>query len=190
MLADEAHDPGGKSAFPLPDGMVGGAAFGGPNDCFRHSLWRRWGIDFPLSQLGPYALFCGANPSTARGDVNDPTIVREVGFTKRFGLRSYLKVNVLDYRATYPADLLKPGVAPRSAVNLNTIRDAAAKADLVVMAYGAMHKRFEPEIAETVAWLKKDGRELWCLGLTQAGLPRHPLYLKSDSPLVRFDTVN
>jgi len=30
------------------------------------------------------------------------------------------------------------------------------------------------------------GRELWCLGLTQDGHPRHPLYVAGDQPLVRW----
>jgi hypothetical protein len=29
-------------------------------------------------------------------------------------------------------------------------------------------------------------RELWCLGTTQAGHPRHPLYVAGDQKLVRF----
>ena len=29
-------------------------------------------------------------------------------------------------------------------------------------------------------------RELWCLGTTQAGHPRHPLYVPGDQKLVRF----
>lgn len=182
----DLHDPGGKSTFPLPDGMVGGAEYTGPRSCYRFLLWRRWNIDYPLTRLKDYALFCGMNPSTARADVNDPTIVREIGFTKRFGLSTYVKVNILDYRATNPDDLLKVD-GPRSMENLPAIRNAAADADIIIMAYGVMHKSFEPEIRETVEMLRKDGRELWCLGRTKAGHPRHPLYLKSDTPLERFE---
>ena len=29
-------------------------------------------------------------------------------------------------------------------------------------------------------------RELWCLGTTQAGHPRHPLYVHGDQKLVRY----
>jgi len=71
--------------------------------------------------------------------------------------------------------------------NLQTIRDAAAGAEIVILAYGALHKKLRPLAAEIVAALRADGRDLWCLGKTAEGMPRHPLYLKSDAPLVRFD---
>src|SRR6266478_5501471 len=90
-------DPGGRRTFPMPAGIRGGAHI---SECqrYRLSLWREWGED----DGPPPALWIGMNPSTATGDLDDPTIRREFGFTRRIGLRRYVKTNVMDYRASFP----------------------------------------------------------------------------------------
>jgi hypothetical protein len=173
------HSAGGKSSFALPSGMRGSARFYGERGEYRVTLTRHWG-----DAVGPYALWVGMNPSTAEAEINDPTICREIGFTKRLGLTDYFKVNVCDYRATNPKDLI--GVSARSPENLAAIRDAAADAHIVIMAFGKLPAPVAYLAAETVAALRHDGCEMWCLGRNRDGSPKHPLYLAADTKLEIF----
>lgn len=181
---EQRHDPGGKRSFPLPAGMRGSAEFHGAADCYRTVLWREWDLrhDAPA-----YAMWIGMNPSTAVATKNDVTILREIDFTDRLtGLQRYLKVNVMDYRATHPGRLLTPGLAPRSHRNLPEIRDRAASADIIVLSFGAIDRRLRQYADETVKTLQADGRQLWCLGLTADGSPRHSSRLPKAIQLQRF----
>lgn len=177
------HDPGGKVRIALPAGMRAGATFcnatGGPGDTHRPLLWREWG-----EQGAPYALFAGMNPSTADARFNDPTCGREVGFTQRWGLTAYRKVNVMDLRATDPRRLLLPDTAPRSTMNLPLILQMAKNAERVVLAFGALPKQLRPYAAEVVVELRDMGIPLFCLGTTLDGSPRHPSRIANATPLI------
>lgn len=176
-----AHDPGGKVRLALMPGVKGDAEFS--EDGRYRRLMRRWvGESFPQR----YVLFIGMNPSTADGTVNDPTCAREWTFAQREGFDAMVKVNVGDYRATDPKMLLAPGVEAVSAENLPTIRAAAAKAGFVVLCHGKLNKALAPAGCTLVEALRADGVELWCFGTNGDGSPKHPLYLRADTPLVRF----
>lgn len=136
--------------------------------------------------MSPEVLFIGMNPSTATAEVNDPTITREIGFTRRFGYNAYAKCNVMDYRATDPKQLLTVE-EPRSEYNLPAIMTYAESAEIIILAYGALHKSLQKYADETVSGLRAAGHELYCLGLTKSGQPRHPLYLRSDSKLEKYN---
>ena len=53
-----------------------------------------------------------------------------------------------------------------------------------MVAWGANAK--PNRVADFVEMLEPDD-EVWCLGTTKSGQPRHPLYLPSDTDLVRWD---
>src|ERR1700752_2626814 len=97
-----AHDPGGRRSFPVPSDIRAGALF---SDCgqYRLLLWREWGDE----KDPPAALWIGMNPSTSTAQPDDPTIIRELVFTQRLGLRRYVKTNVMDYRSTNPKALTR-----------------------------------------------------------------------------------
>lgn len=177
----DAHDPRGKVRLRLPADVHGDAVF---SACRRYrTVLRRWkGDEFPSS----YALFIGMNPSTAEGHVDDPTIAREWGFTVREGYAGYMKVNVGDYRATFPKDLLQPGVIATSPDNLPAILAAAEKASLVVICHGKLNKVLAAAGANMTAALQVAGVPLNCFGTNADGSPKHPLYLAKDAPLVRY----
>jgi len=180
-MSAAAHDPGGKVRLALMPGVQGDASFSA--DGRYRQLMRRWtGESFP----GRYMLFIGMNPSTADGTVNDPTCAREWTFAVREGYQAMVKANVGDYRATDPKMLLVPGVVAVSAANIPAIRQAAAGADLVVLCHGKLNKALAPAGKALVEALKADGVELWCFGTNGDGSPKHPLYLRADTPLVRF----
>jgi hypothetical protein len=174
-------DPGGGRVFPMLAGVRGGAHI---SQCqrYRLALWREWGED----DGPPGALWIGMNPSTATADLDDPTIRREGGFTRRMGFRRYVKANVMDYRASFPKALLAPGVCPCSSDNLPTIRREAEVAQIIVLAYGTLPPRLAHYAHQVVDTLRQDGMELWAVGLTKNGSPRHPLYVPSDAPIIRF----
>ncbi len=176
-----SHDPGGKVKTALPPGLRGDAVFS-PCERYRHLL-RRWvGDRFPER----FILFIGMNPSTASATHNDPTITREWGFTTREGFQGYAKVNIGDYRATKPEDLLKPDTVACSPENLPTILKVARDADRVVLCYGKVNRALTDAAVQTVQALQDLGIDLWCFGTNQDGSPRHPLYLPGPPPLVRF----
>jgi hypothetical protein len=176
-----AHDPGGKVRLPLMAGVSGDATFS--EDGRYRRLMRRWtGDRFPER----YVLFIGMNPSTADAKVNDPTCAREWTFANREGYTAMVKANVGDYRATDPKMLLAPGVVAVSDDNLPAIRKAAATAALVIVCHGKLNKALAPAGKAMIEALRADGLDLWCFGTNADGSPKHPLYLRLDTPLVRF----
>lgn len=174
------HDPGGKVRIRLRQNITGGARF---SDCgrYRPLLWRDWAG----AERSGYVLWVGMNPSTADGDADDPTVRRECDFTMSWGYGAYRKCNVMDLRATHPRDLLGDHAA-RSDANLPTILEQARSAEVVVLAFGALHKRLEHHGRETVEALADLRNDIKCLGFTANGSPRHPLYLRKDSQLLDF----
>ena len=152
-----------KSAIVSDDGL------------HRYRLWRRWG-----RKHGKTACFVMLNPSTADGEQDDPTIRRCVGFAKREGCDGLVVVNQFAYRATSPLELWKqPQLVARGRRNHEYLFHAIDQADIVIAAWGdGMRGR-------NVWW--PDDAVGWSLGpLTRAGQPRHPLYLKADTPLLRY----
>lgn len=181
MTADK-HDPGGKVRLPLMPGVKGDATFS-PDGRYRQ-LMRRWlGDAFPER----YVLFIGMNPSTADATVNDPTCAREWTFAQREGFDAMVKANVGDYRATDPKMLLAPGGEASSPDNLPAIRKAAAGAGLVVLCHGKLNKALAPAGQALIEALREDGVPLWCLGTNGDGSPKHPLYLRADTPLRPYE---
>ena len=130
--------------------------------------------------FGGNVLWVMLNPSTADAENDDPTIRRVLGFSARFGLGKATVANLFAYRTTNPRELLlaKDPVGPD---NDGHIQRMAADADLIILAWGS-HQAAEkraPQVRDMLA-----GYPLHCLGKTQSGAPRHPLYLPSDAPLV------
>lgn len=68
---------------------------------YRYSLSRIW------DENKANVLFIMLNPSTADGDVDDPTIRRCIGFAKSWGYGGIYVGNLFAYRATDPKELLK-----------------------------------------------------------------------------------
>jgi len=154
----------------------------------RWLLTRRWESETGSSGL---IMFVGLNPSTADGESDDPTIRKEVGFAKRMGFGGLLKVNLFPHRATDPKDLLawlrNPASEITCADNDLIIQKTVERCSTVVAAWGgmAMHSRVFLYSHRAMKILEKHDR-LFCLGKTRRGCPRHPLYLRNDTRLVRF----
>jgi hypothetical protein len=171
------HDPGGKVRIALPDGVTGGAAFSACGR-YRRALSRDWTAP---GRAPRSVLFIGQNPSVADVEVSDPTCHRELQFARDWGFTRYLKGNVLDWRATAPRDVPKDPSIACTPENLAALCAMADEAELIVMAYGRLHKRFAPLTAQIVARISATGKPVVCLGRNADGSPKHPLYLRKDT---------
>lgn len=151
---------------------------------YRHVLWREWDKQPPYTQ--GYCTFVMLNPSTADGLVDDPTIRRCMRFVDRLGHNRLEVVNLFDYRTRSPAVLksLDHEDNPCSSVNQTFIQRSVEHAGTVICAWGA-HGCYLGQDQTVIGWLRDaTDRELQCFGLTGAGMPKHPLYLKADTPLM------
>ena len=186
-----AHNPGGKVRLRLADGVAGDAMFAGHNDCYRLILTRKWINLFNASSRLPnnFVLWVCMNPSIADWNTDEPTINRVIDFSMEWGFDGLAMMNVCDYRATRPEDLLAPGVVPCSKGNLPFIRNTAKQAAKIVCAWGNLHPRLINHATEVESALRVDGHTLWCLGLNKGGTPKHPARLLGTTPLVEFKEV-
>lgn len=145
----------------------------------RTRLWRIWEPEKPRM------LLVMLNPSTADASLDDPTIVRGVGFAKREGCGGLEVANLYSYRTPSPS-VLKAKHYPTSADN-----DAVLRALLgvvtgpVVCGWGVHAKTQDAEAFRAMAFAA--GVTLFHLGvLNTNGSPRHPLYLRSNTPLLQW----
>lgn len=143
---------------------------------YRYGLRRQW------FGVGPRALFIMLNPSTADAELDDPTIRRCIGFARRFGCSGVDVVNLYAWRATKPADLWTADdpVGPKNDEWLTRAFRAARLLDAPVVAAWGAHAR-PGRVAEVLSLPYAD--RLQALGVTKAGAPRHPLYLRADADL-------
>lgn len=150
--------------------MTGGAAFSRDRR-YRYRLWRRW------DRSRPRIAFCMLNPSTADECVDDPTIRRCIGFARAWGYGGVEIVNLFALRATDPRELRRAR-DPVGDDNRIHVLAIAAKTAAMVIAWGA-EGALREQGAQTLEVLSPRAR-LLALGWTQAGEPRHPLYLRRD----------
>jgi hypothetical protein len=178
------HDPGGKVKLPLLPGMVGDAAFS-DDKIYRHYLLRDWSDKhyWPWDIDTKFILWIGMNPSTAEGHIDDPTIRKEIKFSKREDYERYIKCNVMDYRSTSPQNIPQDGAM--SDGNRGTIRWFAKRAAIIIAAWGKLPPKLSYHAEVVFHDICK--YQIWCLGKNNDGSPRHPLYLKDTTPFERFN---
>ncbi|OLF82705.1 hypothetical protein AWH63_06785 [Marinobacter sp. C18] len=129
------------------------------------------------------ALFIMLNPSTADAEIDDQTICKCRAFARNWGCSGLTVANLYAFRATNPNRLWEQD-DPVGPDNDDQLRALALEYGEAVCAWGNNAK---PErVAEVVKIFREAGAKLWCLGKTKLGAPRHPLYIKSDQPLVEF----
>lgn len=90
-------------------------------------------------------------------------------------------LNLFAHRSTDPYTLGNV-IDPVGPANDGTIIDTAAASSIVVAAWGA-HPMAQSRGIAVASML---GCQVWCLGTTKDGSPRHPLYLRCDAPLVFY----
>lgn len=166
-LASDAGKMPAHSGANIKSPSDGSGVIFDPSVRYRYLLWREWQI------YAPRIVFVMLNPSTADATRDDPTIRRCISFARRWSFGSLDVVNLFAYRATEPAMLAQVDdpVGPDNEFHL---KRAIMRADKIVLAWGnhgtlrEQHAVFERSFP---------GETFFCLGLTQAGHPKHPLYV-------------
>ncbi len=154
------------------------------NECgrYRYQLQRDATIRNPRNDS---VVFCMLNPSTADAEIDDPTIRRCRGFADRWDCAGLVVVNLYAMRATDPRELRRVGYADAVGPdNDEWLRDAAHRGIHVVCAWGANADPYR--VRQVVGLFRSEGAQLWCLGTTKDGHPRHPLYVRGDAPLIEW----
>lgn len=148
------------------------AAYLSADGLYRFALHRWWGDGIRLG-------FVMLNPSTADAEIDDPTIRRCMGFARTLGFDGIRVVNLYAYRATKPADLWKADEPTGGDHNDDLLREILrqAKHQPLIAAWGANAR--PDRVAQFMSW--SGSEHVQALGLTKAGAPRHPLYLRADA---------
>jgi hypothetical protein len=142
-----------------------GADIRGRRRQYRYALWRIWNDRLPA------VMFIGLNPSTADARLDDPTLVRCIGFACEWGYGGVYTANLFAWRATDPREM-KNAHSPVGRDNDRVICELAGKVDKVIAAWG-----------NDGAWLGRADAvralipELYYLRMNRSGQPTHPLYL-------------
>ena len=141
------------------------------SDCekFRYTLTRVW------DETQGRVLFIMLNPSTATEIQNDPTVERCERRARAMGFGGFRVCNIFAYRATDPRDM-RAALDPVGPLNDDAIRNAVPWADQVVCAWGTHGAHLDRGPA-VEALLRETKAPLYHLGLSQAGHPKHPLYI-------------
>ncbi len=159
--------------------MIDRGAIFDPTECYRYRLWRTW------DAAAPRLVFVMLNPSTADAEVNDPTIRRCIDFAKTWEYGHVEIVNLFAYRTPHP-NYLKTVADPVGIDNDRHLQQAQAQADQVVVAWGN-HGNWLGRDRQVLSLLNPP---LYCLGITKMGQPRHPLYCKRTSQVIRLSLLN
>lgn len=141
------------------------------SDCelYRYDLTRTW------APTGGKVLFLMLNPSTATEVQNDPTVERCERRARALGFGAFRVCNIFAYRATDPK-VMRAAADPVGPLNDKAIADAVAWADEIICAWGT-HGAHQDRGEAVVNLLRTLPVSPKHLGLTQAGHPKHPLYI-------------
>lgn len=146
---------------------------------YRYLLRRTW------EHNKPRALFVMLNPSTADASIDDATIRSCIRLSKGLGYGSFEVVNVFGWRATKPNELLTVS-DPCGPRNEDHVRGALARCDIPICAWGAwLHA--EAASAYIRNAIRASRPASFCFGKTASGAPKHPLYIKSGTPLQTYN---
>ena len=136
----------------------------------RYKLSRHWDLN------KPQILYIMLNPSIGNESIDDPTIRRLLSFTKKFDYGGFFVGNIFTYITPNPKTLdTSIGLTNK---NLNVLTNLVSKADEVVYAWG--------NSIEEPNELKKFISNPMCFGKNLNGTPKHPLYLPSNSKIIKF----
>ena len=142
----------------------------------KHRIWlcRIW------DENKPRIMFIGLNPSTANETSNDPTIRRVRSMAASWGYGGVYMMNLFTFISTDPKKL---NMLSGNVHNADEwLIDTAKKCDKVVFAWGNF------EVKGRDLEVKKLFPNAFALHINKNGSPKHPLYVKSNTELIRFLT--
>jgi hypothetical protein len=152
-----------------------------PTGAYRYLLWREW------NPGGRRIAFVMLNPSTADANSNDPTIRRCIGLARRWDYGALEVVNLFAYRATHARELrtVDDPVGPE---NDGYILDVCGRVESILLAWGNHGTLLNRD--REILRLLSGHDNLYCLHMTRAGQPRHPLYVPNAITLVPFEDLH
>jgi len=121
------------------------------------------------------------NPSTADGYTDDPTIRRCMAFAFAWGFGGIVVGNLFAHCATNPKDMMNVE-DPVGWKNDMRLKQIYGDTTMTVAAWGNLGA-YRDRWREVVNLLP----DLYHLGLTAIGQPRHPLYLKKTTKPIKWD---
>jgi hypothetical protein len=173
-----------STSLHLRQNTINGIEYGAIFDVnarYRYSLWRTWSVYYPR------IVFVLLNPSTADEQRNDPTIRRCMGFARAWSFGSIEVVNLFAYRATDYRALFKAD-DPIGEENYRFLLQAVERCSTIVLGWGNRGTLLGRN--RQVIQLLNRRNDVYCLGTTKDGQPRHPLYLKGDTSLMPLCVPN
>jgi len=160
-------------------GSISGATFSDGTRRFRVALWRIW------DQAKPALLFVGLNPSTATDRQDDPTIRRVARFARERGYGGLFVGNLFSIVSADPTVLwLKPSPELPGGPNDTALRRMRELCGATLVGWGHFGYFAGKRPVEVLALV---GKPVYCLGKTSGGWPKHPLYLRADTPFVEYE---
>jgi hypothetical protein len=137
---------------------------------YRYTLWRCWDAS------GPRAGFILLNPSAADATRDDPTLRRCMAFAHAWGFGGVQVVNLFAFRTPNP-DHLRTAADPIGPENDRYVLEASRRCALLVAGWG-MCATADQRAKDVLSLLAE--QEIYCLGYTKSGSPRHPLYMRGN----------
>jgi hypothetical protein len=156
--------------------------------CRKYRYWLKivWDASKPLQA------FIGLNPSTADEKQDDPTVRRCIDFARRWGKGGLLMLNACAYRATDPKDMLDQDdpIGPDNTianlecwlVRFKTGPPIAAWGKNLKLVWMQENDPSFPSKLNRADEMRIAMGPMDCLGTNADGTPKHPLYLKADTP--------
>jgi hypothetical protein len=153
--------------------MLRGALF---SECrqYRYYLKRMWDPE------KPEILFIGLNPSTANELEDDATIRRVIAISRKLGYGTAYMMNCFPFVSTDPRKLVNTGGLH---ANDDWLQRIARDCKTVVFCWGNFKIVRDCKRDERMIELFPDAM---ALHINANGSPKHPLYCRTDSQLVRF----
>ncbi len=151
------------------------------SDCgtYRYLLRRAW------DHTKPRALLVMLNPSTADASIDDPTIRSCTRLMRGLGYGSFEVVNLFGFRAADPNALGKAAGAAVGPDNDKIAAAAVERCDVAICAWGA-HWAAAGRSRRLFEIIRSARPAAYCFGTTKNGAPKHPLYIKSGTPLTVY----
>lgn len=147
---------------------------------------------FVLGTVGENPLVCfGINPSTAAPNAPDRTVGRVTRFAADNGFDSWTMLNVYPQVSTDPKGLHLDHDDELKAENQRHITTIVQGRPTLLAAWGSLvdSRPYLRMLLRDILQITMAAGAQWVsLGEpTKDGHPRHPLYLRADTPLVPFD---
>ncbi len=165
--------------------LMTGAEFS-DDGIYRFALWRFWNYKVASEGNAKFVMFIMANPSMAGAFKDDPTIIRCAKFAQRWGFDGMYIGNLyarIDTHSLFTGLTEKELMGDKIDEWLAIMQNSSA---LYIAAWGFMGG-YHPERAKVVRAMFP---ELHHLGLSNEGLPKHPLYLPRDTKPVLWEREN